>query len=607
MTGMDKNALCRILPERPSAKFENWMRLRMAEEFIQDMMIFSAERFSYEDGDGKKRSTWVSRCICTACTSDFETAHVAQGAMKGFAMYQGEDGYMYPIDPLDKLTPMTSDELEDYGIESGYVEVTENDQIMCPWCGEVVSVIHKSRLRGGKTRQLLGCSVENVAGYTAVVCWLAARRWYDDGSYDVEIYPRDAYVVGDRGGITRYRHTQGGGAFSVETRTKKWEIATSMRDSFTVPYHDWGSNCNRKVGGCVWRECGSMEGQTGEKSGLAAYIQDGGAYPITYLKLWKKNKTVENLVNNGWTRLIEESISRYTNFDARVLYTEVTGVDFSKAKPHEMLKMSKEDFKKITKRPGKWSAELFNKWARYHDTGGGCSALEFEKFYKQANGTGVEALLTLRKEDDQIDIPKVARYMEKQGLPLSDLHYLVDARRMAEEVHPDQKLTKEELWPRRLMAAHNRLQEIQRVQQDEKKSRDLQAGFDEIRKAYGCLEWTDGDLQILLPKGNQDLIHEGAVLQHCVGGYGQGHVEGRGVIFFVRKYRRPERSFFTLDINMKGSTPNEVQLHGYKNEHISIGKRRKIPARVRNFVDRWKSEILLPWYLQEMNKKEKTA
>ena len=68
--------------------------------------------------------------------------------------------------------------------------------------------------------------------------------------------------------------------------------------------------------------------------------------------------------------------------------------------------------KKITKRPGKWSAELFNKWAQYHDTGGGCSALEFEKFYKQANGTGAEALLTLRKEDDQIDIPKVTRYME---------------------------------------------------------------------------------------------------------------------------------------------------------------------------------------------------
>jgi hypothetical protein len=79
------------------------------------------------------------------------------------------------------------------------------------------------------------------------------------------------------------------------------------------------------------------------------------------------------------------------------------------------------------------------------------------------------------------------------------------------------------------------------------------------------------------------------------------------VIFFVRKYRRPERSFFTLDINMEGAKPNEVQLHGYKNEHIAAGKKRRIPARVRSFVDRWKSEVLMPWYLQEMNKKEKTA
>lgn len=574
---------------------------------MQDMMIFSAERFSYEDGDGKKRSTWVSRCICTACTMDFETAHLTFGKTKGFAMYQGEDGCMYPMNPLDGLTPVADEEIEDLGIEPGYVEVTENDQIECPWCGECVQVIHKSRLRGGRTRQLLGCSVENVYGYTAVVCWLAARRWYDDGSYDVEIYPRDAYVIGERGGVTRFRHTTGTGSFCVETRTKEWQVATNLRDSFTVPYHDWGSICNRKVGGCVWRECGSQEGATGEKTGLAAYIQAGGAHPVTYLKLWKNNKTVENLITNGWTRLVEQSIERYANYNARDLRASVPGVDFSKAKPHEMLKMSKADFKAINKRAEKWSADIFCEWAEYHDAGGGCSALEFEAFYKRANRTGVAALLALREDDDQIDIPKVTRYMEKQGLPLSDLHYLVDARQMAEEIYPDRELTQEELWPRRLMAVHNRLQEIQRVQQNEKKSKDLQAGFEKVLEVYGCLEWTDGDLQILLPKGNQDLIHEGAVLQHCVGGYGPGHVSGRSVIFFVRKYRRPERSFFTLDINMEGAKPNEVQLHGYKNEHIAVGKRRKIPARVRSFVDRWKSEVLMPWYLQEMNKKEKTA
>lgn len=606
---MDKEWMRRVLPERPPQDFERFMRRKMSEEFVEDMMIFSAERRQYIEENGRERSIWVSYCTCTACTSEFETAYLSYENTKGFAMYQGEDGCMYPIDPYDGLSPVSENEIEDFGVEPGYIEVTENDQISCPWCGDTVQVIHKSRLRGGRTRQLLGCTVQNICDYTAVVYYLVARRWYDDGSYDVNIYPRDAYVIGERGGLTRFRHTKGTGAFSYETRTKEWQVATSLRDSISVPYHDWQSICNRKVGGVVFRECGSLAGETGEKSGLATYIQSGGAYPVTYLKLWKQNKTVENLVNAGWTSLIESSIARYADYDPRNLRSDVSGIDFTKAKPHEMLKMSKADFKVISKRRSKWDKNLFDEWSEYYDAGGGCSALEFEKYYKEAHDTGVAALLALREDDDQIDFPQVSRYMQKQGLPLSALHYLVDARQMAAAIYPDRELTQEELWPRRLRAVHDRLAAIQAVQKSEEETKKLQAGFDRVLAAYGCLEWTDGDLRILLPRGNDDLIREGSVLQHCVGGYGKGHVEGRGVIFFVRKYRRPERSYFTLDINMKIGAPNEVQLHGYKNEHISWDKHRKIPAKVRSFVDRWKREVLMPWYLQQMNdsKKEKTA
>ena len=601
---MDKDFMCRYLPERARSGFESWMKLRMAEEFVQDMMIFSAERIAYTKENGKRHSRWATNCVCTACTNEFLTKHIP--GRKGFVLYQGEDSCLYPIDPWDDVA--VGLELEqDFGFDPCDVEIGEGDQIMCPWCGENVEVIHKSSLRGGRTRQLLGCSVENVAGYTAVVCWLAARKWYDDGNYDVDIYPRDAYVIGERGGLTRFRHTKGTGAFSTEQRTRNWQVATNLTDSFAVPYHDWGSINNRKIGGCVWQECGDLEGQTGEKTGLATYVRSGGRYPVTYLKLWKKNKNVENLINAGWWNLIEQSIAKVADYNPRDLRSWVHGVDFTKAKPHEMLKMSKADFKVISRRSYKWPAQTFEKWSEYYDSGGGCSALEFEKYYKEAHDTGVAALLALREEDDQIDFPQVARYMQKQKLSLHDLRYLVDARQMAEALNPDRELTHEELWPRRLMAVHDRLQAIQRVQQDAKKTKELQSGFDRVVAELGCLEWTDGDLRIVLPRGNDDLIREGSTLQHCVSGYGPGHVDGRGVIFFVRKYRRPERSFFTLDINMKVGAPSEVQLHGFKNEHVKIGKTRRIPKRVRAFVDRWKTEVLMPWYLQQMNSKEKTA
>lgn len=197
---MDKEWMRKALPVTPPPRFENWMHERMAEEFVEDMMLFSAERFRYEDEKGKKRSVWVTRCTCTACMEEFETRHIKPYAeCKSFAMYQGEDGCLYPLDPLDGVTPIAEEEIDDFGIESGTLAISDGDQIECPWCGAGVIVKHRSKLRGGRTRQLLGCTVQNVWGYTAVICWLTARRWYEDGSNDLYTYPRDAYVIGERG------------------------------------------------------------------------------------------------------------------------------------------------------------------------------------------------------------------------------------------------------------------------------------------------------------------------------------------------------------------------------------------------------------------------
>lgn len=72
------------------------------------------------------------------------------------------------------------------------------------------------------------------------------------------------------------------------------------------------------------------------------------------------------------------------------------------------------------------------------------------------------------------------------------------------------------------------------------------------------------------------------------------------IILFVRHTRRPDRSWYTLNINVL--TKEEIQLHGYRNEMVD-GKRLKIPQRVREFVDLWEREVLAEWQLPP----EKTA
>ena len=110
-----------------------------------------------------------------------------------------------------------------------------------------------------------------------------------------------------------------------------------------------------------------------------------------------------------------------------------------------------------------------------------------------------------------------------------------------------------------------------------------------------------------MPKSNLELVREGQVLRHCVGGYGNEHAKGEKIILFVRHHRRPERSYYTLNISFAEDQPREIQLHGYGNERHGKNKqhRHRIPASVRAFVDRWEREILVPWFIHQ--KKEKSV
>ena len=69
---------------------------------------------------------------------------------------------------------------------------------------------------------------------------------------------------------------------------------------------------------------------------------------------------------------------------------------------------------------------------------------------------------------------------------------------------------------------------------------------------------------------------------------------------------------------MTAEKPYQVQLHGYGNERHGPHKeyRHAIPQKVKDFVDRWKREILMPWWnkqkkaeaaAKELEERRKTA
>lgn len=272
-----------------------------------------------------------------------------------------------------------------------------------------------------------------------------------------------------------------------------------------------------------------------------------------------------------------------------------------------MLGMSKGDFKAIRKAGKQWDFECQSLWQAFRASGY-TSAIQFQIYRDMFTDSGMRALAALRKRYGEEDPEKLIRYLKKQRMRTAEIGILLDTRNAAKDLAGNRALTQEELWPRNLQAAHDRYTRARIESIDAEKVKKFQQGFDAVIDKYGQLQWTDGELCIILPKSYAELVQEGNVLRHCVGGYGDSHISGSDTIFFVRKYRRPERNYYTLDINMQDK-PYRKQLHGYGNERHGINKQysHKIPQKVLDFCARWEREVLMPWWRDNQKKEGKTA
>ena len=157
-----------------------------------------------------------------------------------------------------------------------------------------------------------------------------------------------------------------------------------------------------------------------------------------------------------------------------------------------------------------------------------------------------------------------------------------------------------ELWkkknflPRDLRRAHDRecsirqaRLEAERAEQERRKAlaeAEIWAvRFEEVRKKY-ALEM-DG-LVIVAPGCANDILQEGKVLCHCVGGYANRHRDGKTTILFLRKAQAPDKPFMTIEMNGN----KLVQIHGYRNEGLYTGKGRFAPDPrkvYKDWLDTW--------------------
>lgn len=534
-----------------------------------------------EEYETAKRGRWAAECNCSVCGEQYYTGWISGPRMKAICLMEGEYGLTYPCMGDDDFDPA-------YGT---YIEVAQGDGFLCPYCSSVTHLSHASSLRGGRTWQLLMSSVDNVGIYTTIFYWLVGRTVDEDGCVFSRIRPWQAYVIDEASRLQRFIYKAGDG----------WRWSRCRNDAFYSRYPSMdGGMYNYRMNGWAFDQVPDLTGCTGEKTGIQSYTMAGGSRPVLYIKSWQRHRALENIVVSGWTSLIEHGLETESE-KGEIPYAVFSNINWESAKPHEMLSMDKPSFNALRKKyPCGWHATEYEAWLNYSHSGGSCNAMEFDRFFNSFNLEGVNILIGLRSMDKTVDFPKVERYLTKQGLHCSDAHMISDIWRMTRQLFGRKQMTAEEMWPRNLFDVHERLSRLVRLEQNKDDWTKFLAGFQMVRDKYHALEWTDGELCIVLPHDNGDLIREGDILRHCVHGYGSQHVSGEQTIFFVRKYRRPERSYYTLSIDMRGK-PKRNQLHGYGNEHHGPCKqyRHSIPKKVQDFCAKWEREVLMPWYREQ--------
>lgn len=545
----DWEAFRQALPERAPAALKSWAENTLRDELGGEFLIFRREstRWSADMWDEflarvPKKTTWCARCTCTACNEDFVAGHLSptREGVGGIRMILGEDGAVYTGVPEDEINS---------------IPIAETDHIDCPLCGEDVQVLSKRALGGGRTYQAKVVTVENVHGVTTLLYWMAHRRVYSEGYAALDIWPQEAIALTERGALKRFSRAWYG-QFGHTGESKEWRASNSRRDPETILYYSWEASSHRKLGSWVYPEAPDLTGTTGEKTGLEDYLRAGGGWPGQYLRLWKQHRNIENLARAGWGRTLGDAIDEMVQNRVRQPYRsseiELRWINWDETRPSRMLGMSKAEVRTLA---GQWDWRTADEWAVYRYWRGDCTAEEFSACRAALGEHGLQRIVQMNEEGIDAPLVKTTRYIKRQeerrGGDLTGIY--ADYREMLDADAPA-----EEIWPRDLVAAHDRLAAIQ----GDAEARQYTATMREMAQELEGLRWSDGEICIRAAATPGELKEEGRVLKHCVGTYCGKHAKRTDVIFFVRHARRPERSWYTLDIQMTGRIPKEVQLHG---------------------------------------------
>ncbi len=598
-----------------------WERIPMAKQTAQLKEIMEPEDWeAFEQG---RKPYWGVKCKCTFCGDRWAGYWRREKQKTQIFLPEEETGYAnFGIDGWDEAI---------FDGEKG-IACFDSSSVTCPNCGRWLWVTPKRFLRNeNKVYRTRIATMETNGEWGGVFYWMEELPLDREGDGNLFILPERAVIVSKAGELLQFAYEDGAWCRKLqrsrprqdlgllERELREQELRERMAPSGTTLFRS--SVAGDKDQKDLWITWGGLDGfsnlywpeNTGGmgKTGVEDFcrvdkLTDEPWIVEAYLWFWDRQPRVEVLARDGWNDLVRSVLRE--EYPALLL-------DWTKTKPHQILGLSKTDYRETLERyNSRWDSEKLLAFRKYNlGRNNPVNAQEFNKIEQKYNRQLLRWLREAEgKEPSAWDLRKMDWYLSARGNDAEhDLELLVDYRIAANALNALH--TSRDLWPKDLQAEHDKACASLALTGADV---DTCLAFRRLQEELAPLTWTDGTYMIRAAASPEELNEEGRVLRHCVGTYARAMAAREDVIFFVRKYRRPERSWLTLDIHMSGEKPTEAALHGWLNEGTpeepgmpNKKPKRKIPKRGRDFIERWKKEVLEPWWEEthKTTKRRRTA
>lgn len=305
-----------------------------------------------------------------------------------------------------------------------------------------------------------------------------------------------------------------------------------------------------------------MKGTMFQYSALQEYVRCvGEVNPIDYLERYSQTPQIEVLVKMGLIGVVENLVKCYYGIVANQ----------NASRPDVFLGIRKERVKQLIRKKG--DVEILN-------------AMQMEKRFGQnwtddqiehLTETGLRSkqvgeatkYMTLQKLLNRIEKYAGCQYGTECSRAKARIRHVattyVDYLEMREDLGYDLNNTVYQ-YPRNLDEAHNKMVMEINKEKAEARLREVARQYPDIRKSYRSLRkkyfYEDENYLIRPARSAEEIVMEGRILHHCVGGDGylSRHNTGRTYILMVRMKDEPEIPCITVEIDAK--YPRIIQWYG---------------------------------------------